>query len=609
MGGLYQFKEEDAEDFAQSQGIRHYRKGKELMFEHCPYCHAKDKWTFSINLQTGKFHCFRSSCGRNGNMITLAQDFDFSLGQNADEYYRPRRHYKTFKTMGEVKQPEPVIAYMADRGISLETLQRYSVTGKKEDPQIVVFPFLDESGTLQTIKYRNPDPAQGQSKEWFEANCKPILFGMNQCNPQNKTLIVTEGQIDSLSVIESGLENAVSVPGGVNSFTWVPYCWNWMQQWERIIIFGDHEKDKVTLYAEFLQRWKSKVWCVRPEDYLDCKDANDILRKYGPEQVRHCIDNAMQPPIPQVVSLADVEDVDVSKMEKLRTGFWKLDDVLNGGLPFGQLVLITGKAGDGKSTFANQIMVNAIDEGQRCFIYSGELPNYLLKSWMIFQAAGPQHVREVPKKWEGKESKEYEVDGYTRKQISEWFRDKIWIRDNKIALDEDEEQVKLTELVEENITKNGVRVILLDNLMTAMDLDPDVRAQDKYDKQSLFMKRLVRISMQYNVLIILVAHKRKTYGSTEVNESVSGTSDIVNLASVVLSYERGGKDDPEDERWLKVTKNRLFGNLSNGIKMVFEESCKRVYEDGHTGERNKRMNWIEEWVEYDDELPWEADDV
>jgi DNA primase len=308
--GPYQFKEEDAERFAASTGIKFFRIGRELTFAECPYCsgRSRDKKTFAINLDTGRFNCFRASCGAKGNMITLAKDFNFSLGQNADEYYKPARRYKSWKRPEAPIEPKGAeLIYLGDRGISEQIVRKYQITSK--DADIIVFPHIDENGDIQTIKYRNAHPEEGQSKEFFERNCRPILFGMYQCNLKNKTLIVTEGQIDALSVAEAGIENAVSVPGGVNSYTWIPYCWNWVCQFDRIIVFGDHEKGKITLYPEFLSRWKDKVWCVRAEDYLDCKDANDILRKYGTAQIRKCIDNAQQPPVTQIIEIADVQDV------------------------------------------------------------------------------------------------------------------------------------------------------------------------------------------------------------------------------------------------------------------------------------------------------------
>ena len=603
--GPYQFKPEDAEDFARFIGAKAFKVHDELFFQKCPYCQMQtnDKKTFSINLHTGVFNCFRASCHVRGNMITLAKDFNFSLGQNADEYYKPKRHYKVWN---EPKQPlapkERSLAFLESRGIPADVAERYEITENKDGN--IVFVFRDETGKIQFIKYRNPAPKENEAKEWCERDCKPILFGMWQCNPENKTLIITEGQIDSLSVAAAGLENAVSVPTGALGFTWVPYCWDWMQKFERIIVFGDHEKGHITLYADVLQRWKGRVWCVRPEDYKDCKDANDILRKYGAEQVRHCIDNAAQPPITNITDLGDVEDVDVNAIPKLPTKIQALNDTLRGGLPFGQLILVTGKAGDGKSTFANQIIVDAIDEGYKVFIYSGELPNFLLKSWLTYQAAGPWNTHSVRRYGNGEA---YEVYSDAKQKISRWFHERAWIYDNRIATDEETEQAKLVELLEEVIERHAVRVILLDNLMTALDLEPDKGAADKYDGQSLFMKKLTRIALKHGVLIILVAHKRKN-GSSETNDTVSGSADIVNLASIVLSYERGSKDDGDGVRWLKVSKNRLFGVLNDGIKLEYNEQSKRIHEaDAEPAWHYGWETMIEE-EEADDVLPWEKDD-
>ena len=80
---IYTFKEEDARRFASENGFRARRKDDELIFKECPYCHStsiNDKEKFSINLKTGQFHCWRASCGAKGNMLTLAKDFNFSLG-------------------------------------------------------------------------------------------------------------------------------------------------------------------------------------------------------------------------------------------------------------------------------------------------------------------------------------------------------------------------------------------------------------------------------------------------------------------------------------------------------------------------------------------------
>ena len=38
-------------------------------------------------METGLFKCLRASCSIQGNMITLARDFGFTFGRDADTYY------------------------------------------------------------------------------------------------------------------------------------------------------------------------------------------------------------------------------------------------------------------------------------------------------------------------------------------------------------------------------------------------------------------------------------------------------------------------------------------------------------------------------------------
>lgn len=594
----YQFRREDAERFAIEKGFKGRIVGKEYVLDRCPYCGEKTgnmgRRKFSINLMTGQFNCFRASCGAKGNMITLAKDFDFSLGTEIDTYYHlgEQRHYRVFKKPEPIEPEDAAIEYLGGRGISKDVVRKFQITidGKGN----IVFPFLDENGDLQFIKYRNPNPKPGQGKEWAEANTKPILFGMKQCDLTNHTLILTEGQIDSLSVAEAGFDNVVSVPTGANGFTWVPHCWNWMQNFDKIIVFGDHENDHITLYNEMVDRFGYKVWHVRETDYLDCKDANDILRKYGIEQIKKCIQNAENTPISKTIKLSQVERVNISAIEKLPTGIREVDKLLCGGLPFGQLIILTGKAGDGKSTLASQILLNAAEKNYKCFAYSGELPNYLFRSWFDLQAAGINHTYKEWSQW--REFETYEVKSEARQKISDWYDDKIWLYDNSMVEGED---TSLSTMLEQLIIRYGIRVVLIDNLMTALDLEQGL-GPDKYERQSLFVKRLSRLALKFNILIMLVAHKRKDTGFNEVNDSVSGSADIINLGSIVMSYERPTAkrindigDATEYDRILKVTKNRLFGRIdTHGFVMHYSNQCKRIYIDD--AELQRSYSWEED---------------
>ena len=577
----YEFREEDAYNFARHVGVEVKPHNRELFFKICPYCRpraTKDNVrSFSINLETGQFKCLRASCGVQGNMITLSKDFDFSLGNEVDEYYRPKRQFRKMKTPEKPIEPKPeAITYLTGRGISEEVIKKYQITVQTSSPNILVFPFFDEKGKLQFVKYRKTDydKEKDHNKEWCEANAKPILFGIFQCNDKFDRLVVTEGQLDSLSVATAGYENAVSVPTGAKGFTWVPYCWDWISRFDEIVVFGDFENGYITLLDELKTRLKSKIKHVRTEDYMGCKDANEILQKYGVEQIKKCIENAKAVPIERVIELADVKNVDIFKLEKLKTGIKNIDRLLYGGLPFGGVHLVSGKPGEGKSTLASQIMINALSQGYKCFAYSGELPNYLFKAWMDFQIAGPHHIFEYQNQYG---DTNFNVSNTNRELIADWYRGKAFLYDNRV-IDGDEKE-SLIKTVENVVKQYGVRVVLLDNLMTAIDLEVGQNS-DKYERQSVFVKKLSRLALRYNLIIILVAHKRKNNFSTNENDEISGSGDITNLALITIAYEKN-KELSSDQRLCKVSKNRLFGKVNtDGWILEFNEKSKRIYGAG-----------------------------
>lgn len=602
MNYYHEFKEEDAFRFAQDQNIKVRCRGKNIEFQYCPYCHGgkkPDKFTFAISKVDGRFNCLRGSCGVSGNMITLARDFEFKLTEDISRYYNIgsiNSSYRRFKDAHkQIETRDNAIEFCKSRGISEDICRKYEITTSPEDENIIVFPFKDEDGALTFVKYRNSKFKKGEShgsKEWCAPNRKPILFGMNHCDIRNKTLVITEGQMDSLAVAEAGVKNAVSVPFGKNGFTWIPHCWDFVNSFDKIVVFGDLENGEISLLHTISRRFDKMVCYVRPEDYLGEKDANDILLHHGTKAVVKAVENATPVEISHIVQLSKVEAVDVHNIEKLPTGFNSIDKMLCGGLPFGGITLIGGKAGEGKSTLASQIVCRAIDEGYATFCYSGELSNAIFQNWIEKQMAGPKGIIEERTL---SDYSNYKVDAQKLEKIRNWYSDKLYIYDSSVSLDEEDEKLTLLKITEKVINQYGVRVVLIDNLMTALDLEP-MKADDKYDKQSRFVKKLAEIAIRYNVLIMLVAHKRKNSSGQNDNDDFAGSSDISNLAMVVINYGKDKKSDG-DLRRLTISKNRLFGKVSgdDAIWTEYDEACRRVHD------RNKtQLNYEYGWVGEDD---------
>ena len=582
---MYQFKKDDAFRFARERGHAYKIVGNEMRFKKCPYCkyETNDKDTFSINLETGMFKCMRSTCSAHGNMITLHKDFNFSLGNYADEYFDRARQFRTFPRKPKPEPKPKAIEYMESRGISKAICEKYSITVSKDDESVLVIPFYDEKDELTFIKYRHTDydPEKHTGKEWCIKDTKPILFGMAQCNPENKTLIMTEGQIDSLSVAEAGIENAVSVPTGKNGFSWVPYCWDWLQHFDTLIVFGDREGDTITLLEEMSNRFNGLVKHVRLEDYKDCKDANDILRKYGAEQIRACIGNAEPVAVPEIKDILEVKKVNLTDLENFNTGIYKLNKIL-GGFYMGQVILLTGERGKGKSTLASQFGTMAVKAGYNTFFYSGELMDWYFRNWLDLQVAGDSHINKSRNPYG---DFDYSVDGSIYPQIEKWYGGRVKIYDNNII--QEDEHADLLETIEKAITRYSCRAIFIDNLMTAMsdDITSDLNRQ-----QTAFVRKLTHIAKRFNVVIFLVAHPKKnqTGKYNFSNDDVAGSSNITNLVDVVLRYDvpehiEGEAADSRPQRVLQVFKNRLTGKLcTDGIGLYYQESSKRISEDQHT---------------------------
>ena len=580
----YVMKQADVYGLAQMLNAETIQRGDELFFKYCPYCHGgnHDKETFSVNLVTGTYKCFRASCDAHGHFVEMARDFNYPL---EFENSKPKKYRQLVQKPITVR--DKAIGYMASRGISAEITRKYKITTWENKDNILAFPFFDENNVMVSAKYRKTDfdKSKDKNKEWFEKDTEPILFGMMQCNLDNKMLVITEGQIDSLSVAESGIENAVSVPNGANGFTWIQNCYDWIDKnFDTITVFGDCEKGKITLIDGICQYFpKKKIKLVRKEDYLGEKDANDILRKYGKDAVKKCVENAEEVKPKAIKKLSDVKAVDLVGMEHIRTGIYELDKRI-GGLYMGQVAVLTGKRGEGKSTLASQIMANALNqtdpsgEPYNIFAYSGELPDYHFKSWIDKQIAGADNLTA---KYNEYGDVTYEIAPNITETINNWYENRAYIFDNTVVNSEldvstAENKVTLLETIEQAITHYNTKLILIDNLMTALDYEP---SDDLYRAQSNFVNKVKSIAVKYNVAVILIAHPRKSqFGEKSLgNESISGSADITNRVDLVITYSKNTESDNEDyQSVIGVTKNRLTGRLVEKLKVRYDDATKRI---------------------------------
>ena len=582
----YEFRQADAERFARERGIRTIVRRGELHFRECPYCknQTDDRNTFAINLSTGMFKCLRATCGAKGNMITLARDFDFSLGKEFDEFYGNTKQYRNLRQYTTPETSEPAIKFLESRGISAKTGKLYNITTKEGQDNIICFPFYDENDVLQFVKYRKADfdKDRDNNKEWCLSGCKPILFGMNHCQPyKDKALVLTEGQLDSLSVAEAlgNACNVVSVPNGAKGFSWVPHCWSFLQEYKALIVFGDYEGGKITLLEEMASRFHGIVKHVRPEDYRGCKDANELLLEYGKEAVRSAVYNAIPVKNEKILDVSEVARRSVVE-DSIDSGINQLN-AITGGFPLGRVVVITGQSGRGKSTLATQFAIRAAEQGYKAFVYSGELADWEVARAVDRQVAGPDYLESIKTKLG---FLEYSVKDAVREYVQEWGNNRLFLYNNSIIGDDEEEHDALIRTIKDAVKQYGCKVIVLDNLMTAMMDDVNL---DLYRQQTRFVLEVHNLANALGVLIILVAHQRKRMTGGFQNDDIAGSSNITNLVDIVLNYAEPEAEKGEvvnasydGDRVLQVTKNRITGQLeTEGIKLWFEKASTRISED------------------------------
>lgn len=280
------------------------------------------------------------------------------------------------------------------------------------------------------------------------------------------------------------------------------------------------------------------------------------------------------------LSMSDIQYLDMKNLSAIPTGHDGFDRKALGFL-LGEISIVSGLNGSGKSSWLNCISLNAIQRGFKVAMFSGELMKEKVKTWLNQVAAGKEFVKRVY----GYEDFYYVPKDVTTK-IDAWSKDKFFLYDNKYGRN----WSRLLESIKTVVEKKEVNLLILDNLMT---LDLDAFSGDKNEKQSSFVNSLAELAKMANIHIILVAHPRKSLTFLR-REDIGGSGDITNLADNVYIIHRCNKDfekrAPEflgqDEvnkiiqydgfsNIVEVCKNRFVGSVDNIFGYYYEMETKR----------------------------------
>lgn len=279
--------------------------------------------------------------------------------------------------------------------------------------------------------------------------------------------------------------------------------------------------------------------------------------------------------------LSEIEDEDRSKIVSIPSGITQYDKECC-GFDKPSLSVWSGNNGSAKSTLLNQIALNAVNQGFKVAIYSGELRGKKMKRWLLYQAAGKQY---------NKKSTYNEYDYFTptlvKDKIVSWLDGKLYNYNTRYS--HDIEQVCLE--VEKLVKEKQIDMLIMDNLscLDIQELDGAINEQQK-----AAIKMLLRLTDNLELATHVVIHPKKAETYLRKND-VSGAKTLTDLADCVFFVHRWNQDTQKAAKEfmtdsvyydlcnsgttnvVEVIKHREFGEAEGHIyKLFFEPESRRL---------------------------------
>jgi len=567
------------------------RAGSEKTF--CPQCHdgrknRRDR-SLSVNITTGEYNCHNSGCGFKGNV-------------RSDER---RRAVKTHEkppqdVLKSIEIKEKAERWMKSRGISRETLEKFHFfckeewmpqTGKKEN--CICFPYI-RNGEVINIKYRD-----GAKNFKMVKGAELTLFNLQSIG-EKKFCIITEGEIDCMSVYEAGfgvdadvdtesgeIKNddyskwcVVSVPNGASMgnqrLEYLDNCAEWLMGIEEFVLATDNDKAGIELQQELIRRLgveRCRIMsypyeeCVPEANAPDrrCKDLNEVLMFLGKDAVINTINNAQFIPIE---GIHFVEDIFPQMLENFKKGiqiapathFGEMDEYFR--WKKGEINLFVGYANYGKSFFVTQMMLTkSVRDGWKWAIFSPE--NY----------PATDFYDDLIEMYVGKWLNQMTEDEYTA--AANFIDEHIFY----VYPNDGHDIHSINEKFRYLVLKKGVDGVLLDPWNQLDHVQKPYQREDQYLSESLKdVKRFALLNcISYNIVAHPVKPSRLQDNSFPPVDmyDISGGSMWANKADQIISYHRP---------------NHHVDKTSTDVT-VYIQKVKRKRTGGKPGEFNLKLKW------------------
>ena len=501
-------------------GIPIYQEFSGELATICPECsHTRKKSTVKCLSSNGDkltWHC--SHCGWSGSL--------HEKGENVSPW-KPKEFAKPPEI--EVNLPDKVVKWFEERKISKQTLVDYKIShGNVFMPQVnkevsaIQFPYMRGEETVN-IKYRD-----GKKNFRQVSNAEKIVYGFNDI-VRKPEIIIVEGEMDKLSLVEVGYKNCFSVPDGAPAVNTQNYTskFNYLGSIEetinnttKVILMTDSDSAGLKLSEELGRRiGREKCWRVKFPD--DCKDANEVLVKHGKEVLKETIQYAKPIPIGGIYEIEDMSEKVVNLYGEglkkgVSTGLGYVDNYYT--VRGGEWTVVTGIPSHGKSEFVDNLMLNlANNEDWKIAFFSPE--NLPIE----------RHIAKLAEK----HSDMPFVDGFNQKMdrfdldaIMKDFKDKLYF----IMPEEDEMNLhSVLKLAKVLVYRHGVKGIVIDPWNEIDHSRAQGLTETEYISQCLSeIRRFTRLN---DVHIWVVAHPTKLQKNQNGEYPVPTPYDIAGSAN------------------------------------------------------------------------------
>jgi len=523
----------------------------------CPQCsphrkpgHQKEK-DLAVNIEKGTWFCHH--CGWSG-------------GLNDSPVKAPRKVHKEL--------PENVLTWFAKRGVSRETVKAFRIFYLPPDNRragAIGFPRY-KNGRVVAVKYRTAN-----KRMWQSPNPEKCFYNYDGAlQAKENTLIITEGEIDAMSWYEAGYRAVVSVPDGAppanaknldRFFAFLDM--DFIDRFEHVILATDNDEPGQALRENLALAIGAHrcYWVAYP---AGCKDTNDVLVAGGVEAVRRLYETAK--PIP-IEGLYEPEDVYESLLELYREGLkpgistgWKSLDRYYTVRP-GQLTVITGIPGSGKSTFLDALAINLFKNfGWRFAFCSPE-------NWPI-----QRHLASLIEKYT---LRPFAYEGYTAFRVTEeQIREAVSAMQGHFFFTQLQEKHLSIDgvlgVMQAAASRYGVNGVILDPWNELEYHRPTNLTETEFVSEALGkIRRFARLN---NVHVWIVAHPTKlakredgTYPVPRLYD-ISGSAHFYNKPDNGISIYRPDPRYPEVQIHVQKIRFREIGQLGSVILKFARDS-------------------------------------